>query len=366
MQIFGSKKNIFQRALIMQSSQNGEKMFLYLGGLIIGFIVLMWSADKFVDGASSLATSMGMSRLLVGMIIVGFGTSAPEMTVSALASYEGNAGIALGNVYGSNIANIALILGLTVLIRPIAIEKKVVFREIPLLMGATILSIALLWDLHISRLDALILLVAFAIVMFLSIRDSMREKKLLNDLSPVLGENSPLQVEEEEIAPMPMKMAIFWLVAGLVLLVGSSRLLVWASVNIATAFGVSEIIIGLTIVAIGTSLPELAASIAASRKNEHSLVIGNIVGSNFFNTLMCVGVAGLVRPIEVLPEVLNRDLLLVIGLTALLFIFCIKVGKQKDGILSRYEGFVLLMVYTLYTAYLISIALGQPITLKAL
>ncbi len=342
-------------------------MFLYLGGLVLGFVVLMWSADKFVDGASSVATTMGMSRLLVGMVIVGFGTSAPEMTVSALAAFEGKAGIALGNIYGSNVANIALILGLTVLISPIIIEKKVIRREIPLLLVATLLSIALFWDLHISRFDALILLIVFVIVMFLSIRDSMREKRALDHLKPNLDSNSTLnQIDQDDTEVMPMNKAVFWLVAGLVLLVASSRLLVWAAVGIATSFGVSEVIIGLTIVAIGTSLPELAASIAATKKNEHSMVIGNIVGSNFFNTLMGIGVAGIISPIKVMPEMLSRDLFLVLGLTALLWLFCIKVGKQKEGKLSRYEGFVLLMIYVIYTAYLASIALGQPITLKAL
>ncbi len=341
-------------------------MLLFIGGLIVGFVVLMWSADKFVDGASSIATNLGMPSLLVGMVIVGFGTSAPELTVSSLAAYEGNAGIALGNVYGSNITNIALILGLTVLISPVGIERAVTTREIPLLLFATILSIFLLWDLQISRLDALIMLAVFGIIMFMSIRRSMQEKRQLDSLKQVLDENSPLaKIDDDGGEVMPMSTAVFWLVVGLILLVASSRLLVWASVGIASSFGVSEIIIGLTVVAIGTSLPELAASIAASRKNEHGLVIGNIVGSNFFNTLLVLGVAGVITPIPVTQEVVSRDLSIVAALTALLLLFCIKVGKQKEGILSRYEGAVLFLCYLAYTGYLISLVLNAPAVVSA-
>ncbi len=336
-------------------------MLTNFGALIVGLVVLVWSADKFVLGAASIATRLGMSRLLVGMVIVGFGTSAPEMTVSALAAFQGSPGIALGNVFGSNIANIGLILGLTVLLKPILIEDKVVHREIPMLLGISAIAVALVWDLHISRFDAFILLFIFGIIMFLSIKDSMREKKMLTDVQPLLPPDSELiQKEEPEEEVLEMKMAAFWLIVGLILLISSSRLLVWAAIEIATAFGVSEIIIGLTIVAVGTSLPELAASIAATKRNEHSMVIGNIVGSNLFNTLFCVGIAGIVSPMTVEADVLNRDIFISLAFTGLLYIFCIKVGKQKQGKLSRYEGFVLLMAYILYTSYLLSIALNQP------
>lgn len=341
-------------------------MLSFSVGLVVGLLLLIWSADKFVDGASSIATRMGMSRLLVGMVIVGFGTSAPEMLVSVLAAIEGKPGIALGNAYGSNITNIALILGMTVLIRPIFIERAVLTREIPVLIGVTLLSIALLWDFDVSRLDAIILLVTFGIIMFMSIRSSMREKKRydeikdnLENLGEPLTQENVLVADKDEA--MPKKTALMWLIIGLVVLIASSRLLVWSAVGIATAFGVSEIIIGLTVVALGTSLPELASAIAATRKNEHELVIGNILGSNFFNTLAVVGLAGVIHPLTFEPAVLFRDLALVLGVTVLLFVFCIKVGKKKNGFLSRYEGLVFVLIYVLYTSYLISLVLGQPL-----
>ncbi len=344
-------------------------MLEYSAGLIVGLLLLIWSADKFVDGASAVATRMGMSRLLVGMVIVGFGTSAPEMVVSALAALEGKPGIALGNAYGSNIANIALILGITIMIRPVNIERNVIVREIPILIAVTLLSIGLLWDLDVSRLDAIILLATFTAIMIYSISKSMRENKEASGThDSVDGKKSDdLKSADAEIKPdaeddvMPMKHAMIWLLIGLALLIASSRLLVWSAVGIATTFGVSDIIIGLTIVAIGTSLPELAAAIAATRKNEHALVIGNILGSNFFNTLVVVGIAGTISPLPVDKTIIFRDLGLVLGLTVLLFIFCIKVGKQKNGLLSRYEGFIFIMIYVLYTAYLTSIVLGTPL-----
>ena len=337
-------------------------MLSYSIGLVVGLVLLMWSADKFVDGASAVATRMGMPRLLVGMIIVGFGTSAPEMLVSALAALDGKSGIALGNAYGSNIVNIALILGLTILIRPISIERTVVTREIPILLGVSFLSIFLLWDLNVSRLDGIILLLVFFGIMFESVRSSMREKKRYDEIKNSV-ENSKFEefTDEKEEDVMSTKNALLWLIVGLILLLASSYLLIWSAVGIATAFGVSDVIIGLTVVAIGTSLPELAAAIAATRKNEHALVIGNILGSNFFNMLTVVGIAGFIHPLTFDSVVLFRDLGLVTGLTLLLFVFCIKVGIKKNGFLSRYEGLVFVFIYILYTSYLVSIVIGKPL-----
>ncbi len=325
-------------------------------GLVVGLYVLIWSADKFVEGSSSVATRMGMSKLLVGMIIVGFGTSAPEMMVSALAAYNGNAGIAIGNAYGSNIANIALILGLTVIIRPIGIERNVMVREIPILLTVTLISYYLIWDGSISRLDAIILLLLFTGIMFFSIKASMREEKR-KTTTPEFLKNPPEQ--EENI--LPMKKALFWLIIGLVMLILSSRLLVWAAVGIATFIGISDIIIGLTIVAVGTSLPELASAIAATRKNEHSLVIGNILGSNFFNALAVVGLAGIITPLPVEHGVIVRDMPINILLTISLFLFGIRMKGQKEGTITRFEGIVMVIIYALYTAQLVSIVMGKPI-----
>jgi len=364
-------------------------VLLYSIALILGFVLLLWSADKFVDGASSVATHLGMSRLLVGMVIVGFGTSAPEMLVSALAAFDGKPGLAFGNLYGSNITNLSLVLGIAILIRPVDIERNIVVRELPILLAVTLLSAALLWDLEFSRLDAFISLLIFAGIMFASIRRSMREKKRYDEIKNQIGKHGKSVILNEiggdagdEISSnagddadaevsnnagddvddiLPIKNPAMWLILGLIVLVASSQLLVWSAIGLATTFGVSDVIIGLTIVAIGTSLPELATVIAATRKKEHSLVIGNILGSNFFNTLMGVGIAGIIHPLAVEPAILYRDLALVIGLTFLLFIFCSKGGTRKNRILLRYEGSILVFIYVLYISYLISIVLGKPL-----
>lgn len=337
--------------------RNSVDLLYFAVGLVLGLYVLIWSADKFVDGSSAAATRLGMSKLLVGMIIVGFGTSAPEMLVSALASLNGNAGIAIGNAYGSNIANIALILGITVLIRPISIERNVMVRETPILLAVTLLSYYLIWDGTVSRLDAVLLLALFFCIVTLTVRASLREEQRRKP-SPELEHNMPKQDEPE---PMPMKKALFWLIAGLALLIASSRLLVWSAVGIANYIGISDIIIGLTIVAVGTSLPELASAIAATRKNEHSLVIGNIIGSNFFNALAVVGLAGVISPLPVEQGVLVRDMPVNILLTLFLFVFGMRVGRQTEGIISRFEGGIMVIIYGLYTAQLISIVMGKPL-----
>ncbi|PLY01906.1 MAG: calcium/sodium antiporter, partial [Desulfuromonas sp.] len=269
--------------------------------LLIGLIVLVWSADRFVDGAAATAYYAGMPTLLIGMVVIGFGTSAPEMVVSAISAGQGNPGLALGNAYGSNISNIALILGVTALISPITVKSGVLRKELPVLFGATLLAAGLLFDLHLSRMDAWILLAVFAVIIgwWIWIGLSARHDSLEADIDVTL-----------EVDPMPLKKAIFWLVIGMLLLVASSRALVWGAVEIAHAFGVGDLIIGLTIVAIGTSLPELASSIAAARKGEHDLALGNVIGSNLFNTLAVVGIAGSIQPLSVGAEVLYRDCLL--------------------------------------------------------
>lgn len=317
-------------------------MLVAILAVIAGLALLVWSADRFVDGAASTARHFGMPSLLIGMVIVGFGTSAPEMVVSALAAGQGNPGIALGNAFGSNITNIALILGLTAVISPIAVHSKILRKEMPLLMLMTILVIGLLWDLDISRWDAIILLLGFAGFMGWSIWQGMQKKH------DTLAKEVEQEVSQHT---MPLKTAIFWLVVGLVILVASSRLLVWGAVEIAQAFGVSDIIIGLTIIAVGTSLPELASSIIAIRKNEHDLALGNVIGSNLFNTLAVVGIAGAIHPLAVEPEVLWRDAMFMGILTLSLFI--VGYGFRGEGRINRIEGAILLAAYVGYTVYLI-------------
>lgn len=219
-------------------------MTLAFVALIAGLALLVWSADKFVDGAAATARYAGMPPLLIGMVIIGFGTSAPEMVVSALAASQGNPGLALGNAYGSNITNIALILGLTALISPIAVASQVVRKEIPILLGITLLSGALLIDGNLGRMDAAILGAVFAVLMGWSIWAGMKGK----------GDALDTDTEEDIVSEgMSLKSAILWLIVGLVLLIGASRLLVWGAVTIAQGFGISDLVIGLTIVAVGTS-----------------------------------------------------------------------------------------------------------------
>ena len=311
--------------------------------VVFGLALLVWSADRFVEGSASAARHFDMPPLLIGMVIVGFGTSAPEMLVSALAASQGKPGIALGNAYGSNITNIALILGVTALISPIAVHSQVLRKELPILTLVTALAAWQIRDGGITRFDAVVLLVVFGGLMAWTIWQGMQKK------ADTLGS----EIEQEMKArTMPLRRAVFWLVVGLVLLIVSSRILVWGAVEIANAFGVSDLIIGLTIVAIGTSLPELASSIIATRRGEHDIALGNVLGSNLFNTLAVVGIAGSIRPLAVGPEVFSRDMLVMAGLTLSLFIF--GYGFRGPGRINRIEGAALLSCYVGYTAYLVS------------
>ncbi|SEG66897.1 calcium/sodium antiporter [Marinobacterium lutimaris] len=317
-------------------------MLLAILAVIVGLALLVWSADRFVDGAAATAKHLGMPTLLIGMVIIGFGTSAPEMVVSALASLQGNPGLALGNGYGSNITNIALILGVTALLCPIAVHSQILRKELPVLAAVTLLAGYQLIDGQISRMDAIVLLLVFALAMGWSIWLGMKQR------GDSLGDDFEHEMQEEL---MPMKKALMWLFIGLLLLVASSRLLVWGAVDIASALGVSDLIIGLTVVAIGTSLPELASSIAAVRKNEHDLALGNVIGSNMFNTLAVVGIAGAIQPMAVESSVLYRDWVVMAALTFSLFI--LGYGIRKAGHINRLEGGVLVLAYAGYTGYLI-------------
>jgi cation:H+ antiporter len=311
--------------------------------LLAGLALLVWSADRFVEGSASTARYFGMPPLLIGMVVVGFGTSAPEMVVSAMSSLAGNPGIALGNAYGSNITNIALILGLTALISPIAVHSRVLKKELPILTAVTGLTAVLIWDGEITRPDAVILLLVFAGLMGWTVWQGMQRK------TDALGSEMNQELESKT---MPLGRAVFWLIAGLVLLIVSSRILVWAAVTIAHFFGVSDLIIGLTIVAIGTSLPELASSLIATRKGEHDIALGNVLGSNLFNTLAVVGIAGAIHPMQVAPEVFSRDILVMTVLTLSLFLF--GYGFRGPGRINRIEGGLLAGSFAGYTILLLT------------
>jgi len=317
-------------------------MVFAIFAVISGLALLVWSADRFVEGSAATARHLGMSPLLIGMVIVGFGTSAPEMVVSAFAAAQGTPGIALGNAYGSNITNIALILGLTAMLSPIAVHSQVLRKELPILSLVTALAAWQLWDGRITRFDALVLLGVFVGLMGWTIFQGVRRPTdpLGSEMAQALAENI-----------MPMRRALFWLFVGLVLLVVSSRLLVWGAVGIASGFGVSDLIIGLTIVAVGTSLPELASSVLAARKNEHDIALGNILGSNLFNTLAVVGIAGSIQPMTVGPEVFFRDMMVMAALTFSLFV--LGYGFKGQGRINRLEGAALLAVYIAYCSYLV-------------
>lgn len=316
-------------------------MTLAFLAVAFGLVLLVWSADRFVEGSAFTARYFGMPPLLVGIVIIGFGTSAPEMVVSAIAASQGNPGIALGNAYGSNITNIALILGLTALISPITVHSQVLRKELPLLTAITALAAYQMWDGEFTRNDALVLLVVFVILMAWIIWQGLRKT------SDILGVESERELEARA---MSIGRAVFWLVIGLILLIISSRILVWGAIEIARGFGVSDLIIGLTIVAIGTSLPELASSLIATRKGEHDIALGNILGSNIFNTLVVVGIAGMIHPMSVEPEVLSRDILVMAMLTVSLFVIC--YGFRGPGRINRFEGAALLACFIGYTTYL--------------
>ena len=323
-------------------------MLLAAVAVLAGFLLLIWSADRFVEGAAATASHAGMPSLLIGMVIVGFGTSAPEMVVSAMAALDGNPELALGNGIGSNIVNTGLILGVTALVTPILVKSQIVRRELPLLFAIGLLAGYLLWDGALSRPESLVLVAGFFVLIGWTIYTGLR------------GRGDSLEAEtEQELAEhmMPLGKAIFWLVVGLVLLIVSSRLLVWGAVEIAVTLGISDLIIGLTIVALGTSLPELAASVIAARKGEHDIAIGNVVGSNMFNLLAVVGIAGVISPMSALTaDILSRDWIVMMVLTAALFVMA--YGFRGQGRINRIEGGVLVAGFAAYNVWLVSSVLS--------
>jgi len=318
-------------------------MGLAVLAIVGGFILLVWSADRFVDGAAASARHIGMSPLIIGMVVVGFGTSAPEMVVSAIAALDGNPDLALGNALGSNIVNTALILGMTALMAPLVVHSRIIRRELPLLVIIGLLAGALMWDDALSRMEAGILLSGFFVLIGWTVFAAAREK------------NDTLESEiEKELQTHSMSpgRAAFWLIVGLLLLILSSRILVWGAVTIAHALGVSDLVIGLTIVALGTSLPELAASVIAARKGEHDIALGNIVGSNMFNLLAVIGIAGIIAPMPLIDAaVLTRDWPTMMGLSVLLFVMA--YGFGGEGKITRLEGSVLLLAFVAYNSYLV-------------
>jgi len=316
--------------------------------VVAGFALLVWGADRFVTGAAATARNLGVSPIIIGLTIVGFGTSAPEMLVSAMAAWAGNPGIAVGNALGSNITNIGLVLGITALLTPLTVRSETLRREFPILFAIMLVTLLLMLDGELSRWDGIILLAGFGLMVYWMVGLGMRERA-----------SDPLAAEFAAEIPCDMTTgrALFWVAVGLATLLLSSRLLVWGAVNIAHAFGVPDLIIGLTIVAIGTSLPELAASVMGALKGEHDIAIGNVLGSNMFNLLAVLGLPGLISPLANPDGVLERDFPIMAGFTVALF--AMAYGFRNPGRLTRVKGGALLLAFIGYLGLLFQASLSQ-------
>ena len=309
--------------------------------LIIGLGFLVWSADKLVYGAAALARNFGISPLVIGMTILAMGSSAPEMMVSATAALDGKTDTAVGNVLGSNIANIALILGITALIKPLSISSGVIRRELPLMIGVTLLAGALLWDNHLGFYEGVLLFVLFAAFLFAMLQISRSEKK---------NGDSFLEEQESEVPEgVSNPKAAMWVVVGLIILPLAANMLVDNAVVIAKFFGMSDLVIGLTIIAVGTSLPELAASLAGVMKGEDDMAVGNIIGSNVFNILAVMGIPGILNPSVLSEFAMGRDFWVMLGVSLLLVVMAL--GKSRS--VNRIEGGVLIVTFVAYQAYLL-------------
>ena len=317
-------------------------MWLAIVAVIVGLAILVWSADVFIDGAVVLANKLNVPSFLIGVVILGLGTSAPEMVVSVLAALEGSPELALGNAYGSNIINIALVLGATVLISPIIIRSSIIKRDMPLLLLVTAVAAWQLSDGVLGHTDGLALIVLLVMILAIQIVLSLREGNHEHEDDPALESS-------EETSAIR---GIGTLFLGLLVLILSSRAIVWGAVELATLWGLSELMIGLTIVAVGTSLPELVASLSAARKGEHDMALGNIIGSNIFNTLAVVGLAALIAPITPNAIILSRDILAMGLLTLLLFAMCLFAFTTKRNF-GRSSGATLVLFFIGYTFWLI-------------
>jgi len=313
-------------------------MLMSIAAIVVGLVLLVWSADRFVDGAAAIAHHLGVSNLIIGITVIGFGTSAPEIVVSIIAVLEDIPDMAIGNALGSNIANIGLILGITALLVPIPVSAGLIKSEYPLLFLATLVMIGCLYDLQLTWVDGAVLIGLLVFILAYMIHSHRQSAE-------------PDDMGDEESELMENHVAIGWILLGLIVLVGSSRLLVWGASNIAHSFGISELVIGLTIVALGTSLPELATSIASLKKSIPDLAIGNIIGSNLFNSLAVVGIPPLLNSFEIDASALSRDVPVMVGLTLLLFLMS-RYPNSGNVCLTRLKGFWLLSGFVIYQLYL--------------
>lgn len=318
-------------------------MIMPVVALLGGIALLIVSADKFVEGAAATAKRAGLPPLLIGMVIIGFGSSVPEMVISALSAWNGNPGLALGNAFGSNITNIALILGVTALLSPIAVRSSVLQRELPMLTVVTAVTAIVMYDDRVlSRTDGIILIGVFLLVMAWSVYEGLK----------ISSDELATDVQSSLATPLSGKRAMVYLVGGLTMLVVSSRIMVWGGVELARWLGISDLLIGLTIVAVGTSLPELASSIVAVRKQEHDLALGNVIGSNMFNSSIVIGISATIAPARLDPAILTRDFPFLTVLTIALFVMGYWFRGPGTGRINRVEGATLLGAYIVYNLIL--------------
>ncbi len=318
---------------------------LVVGGLAL----LVWGADRFVIGASSTARNIGISPILIGLTIVGFATSAPEILVSATASLKGSAMLAVGNALGSNIANIALVLGVVALVHPIEVKSQTLMREMPVLLAVTLLTLSLFLDNYLSRIDGAVLIGTMGVVMYWIVR-----------LATSPHHNDPIDAAFDADIPdnINMRMSLIWLAIGLVCLLVGAELLVRGATEMARVFGVSELVIGVTLVAIGTSLPELAVSIISVLRGEYGLAVGNVIGSNIFNLVAVIGVAGLIQPTVMQPSVLTLHFFVMTSFT--LVLFAMAYTYSGVGYVNRIEGAILVAAFVAYHIYVITNDIAMP------
>lgn len=317
-------------------------LFLAFVVLLLGLVLLVWSADKFVQSAVVIAKQIGVSKLLIGLTVVSVGTSAPEILVSVIAALQGAPDIAIGNAIGSNIANIGLVLGVTAMLVPLPFAMSVLKFEMPWLLCATLLvAVLLLYDFQLTPIDGLILLAVLFFGMHYMFRTSKRRNELPQGISDDL----------EHIEDMSRLKAIAWLILGMVLLLLAARMVVWGAIHIAQWLGVPNMVIGLTVVALGTSLPELAATVAAAIKNHAEIAIGNVVGSNILNILAVLPVPAILHPYTLSTIEIWRDFGAMFAFTVLLALFAYGIKSQK--VVTRFEGLVLLLGYIGYTTLLV-------------
>ena len=330
-------------------------MTLNLFLIFVGFVGLVWSADLFLSGAASTATNFGIPKLVIGLTVVSLGTSAPEIVVAIIASQEGSNLLAVGNAIGSNIANIGLVLGLTAILIPVTIDSNARNKQLPWLLGLTVLALILLANgSALTFNDGIILLFGLVLVIYQIWNDLKREDEIYVKKIVAGDQSLKTQLDSEiaELATLSKRKGLLFTLLGLGLLLVSAELLVYAAINVAVLLGISELIIGLTVVAIGTSLPELAATIGAAIKKQEDIAVGNIIGSNILNITAVLCIPALLGGASIEPSQLLRDGGTMLALTILLALFAYGFGKKSE--VTRLEGSILLVGWVMYTAYLIN------------